>query len=228
MKRPTALMRTLIATTLSVAARLAYATADISAGWARLTDDPAFHYKNSREAQQKLPQPQENLLNKIGSILIDFFTSPIGKFIGWVIFFALIAWTLFKVFFNNDGWLFARKAKSIDKPALENVEEDNMIDTDWEHQLDRAMQESDARLAIRFSFMRSLQLLQLNGLIHFQDNKTNADYYRELGKAELKNDFKQLSKQYEHTWYGQLDVSDDAYRTYMTTFNDLKNRLRQS
>ena len=198
---------------------------DTSANWDSLVNDPAFYYKDSKEALQKLQQPQDNILTKLGAVILAFFTSPAGKFLGWIVFFVIIAWVLFQVFFTSGFSLFGKKAKKITGAPVEQSAE-SLITTNWEQHLNEAIQDADTRLAIRFSFMRLLQLLQINGLIHFEDNKTNADYYNELRKAELRQPFKQLSRQYEYAWYGHFAVPDSAYANYMNIFNDLKSRLK--
>ncbi|WP_276134661.1 DUF4129 domain-containing protein [Polluticoccus soli] len=220
------IFRCLTTAGLSFACTCVFAAADIDRKWNELINDPAFHYRDQKEALQKVEPAQNNILDKLGGLLLTFFTSPTGKFIGWIVFFVFLAWTLFKIFTGNVP-LFGKKPKTVRETPVENLEE-TLVNTNWEHHLQLAIQNADNRLAIRYSFMRMLQLLQQNNLIHFEDNKTNTDYYNELKRIELKNDFRQLSKQYEYTWYGHIGISDEAYHTYMNTFANLKSTLPQS
>ncbi len=86
------------------------------------------------------------------------------------------------------------------------------------------MQANEARLAIRYSYMLLLQLLQQKGQIQYRPDKTNYEYYHELNET-YKKDFRILTRQYEYAWYGNFEVAEDSYRRYMDTFNHLKKTL---
>lgn len=226
MKQVTTMVQWVVTAGFSFACTFAFAAADINRKWDELINDPDFHYRDQKEALQKLEPAQNNILDKLGGLLLSFFTSPTGKFIGWIVFFVFLAWILFKIFTGNFP-LFGKKTTAIQETMVEN-EEEILANTNWEQHLQLAIHNADNRLAIRYSFMRMLQLLQQNNLIHFEDNKTNTDYYNELTRLELKRDFKHLSRQYEHTWYGHYRISDEAYHAYMITFDNLKSTLPQS
>lgn len=198
--------------------------ADLDAQWQKLVNDEAFSYRDKQEALQRT-EPHNNIFSKIGEWLLAAFNHPTGKMVGWIIFFVLVAWALYKIFFNGNISLFGKKAKTINTTAEADNGEESLTETNWEYHLNEAIRQNDTRLAMRYSYMWLLQLLQHNGLILYRNDKTNNDYYHELNKQELRQPFRQLSRQYEYTWYGHFTVSDEAYNAYINLFNEVKTRL---
>jgi hypothetical protein len=198
---------------------------NIDTQWERLTNDKAFGYKDKKEITKQPPPQRSNAFDKMIYAIERFFRSSIGKKIGWVIFFCLLGWALYMIVFNNRTSLLGRTSKKMsDTPATEQADD---LDDNWEKLLRQAMAEQNTRLAIRYSYMRLLQLLQQNELIQFRNDKTNYEYYNELKKAEYKQPFRQLTRQYEYAWYGNFHVSDASYNAYMNTYNTLSNLLHR-
>ena len=105
-------------------------------------------------------------------------------------------------------------------------EEEDITNTNWEALLQKASANNDLRLAVRYSYMWLLQLLQEHELIKYRGDKTNYEYYSELAGTNYKQSFKQLSRQYEYTWYGNFLPSDTAYQQYLSLFGNLKTQLK--
>ena len=76
--------------------------------------------------------------------------------------------------------------------------------------------------------MGVLHLLQDNNLIAYRDDKTNYDYYQELKATDYKQPFRNLSRVYEYTWYGNYSINDNTLQQYMGIFNGLKQQLQRS
>lgn len=205
---------------------LSQAAAISSSRWDSLTNDKAFYYRNEKEAIEKIKPVKTGALDKIIEAIFVFFGSTTGKVITWSIFFLALGWALYKIFFGDHTGLF-KKRTAIPKTGAPQMTEEHLPDADWEALLRDAMQQQDVRMAIRYSYMRLLQLMQQNGMLQYRQDKTNYDYYRELADEQYKQPFKQLSRQYEYAWYGDYPLSAAAYNEYMQTFNTLKNRLHR-
>lgn len=192
--------------------------------WHNLTSDDAFYYRNQKEAIEKIKPPaSSNAFDKVFAAIFRFFSSRTGRIIVWSGFFLLLAWALFRIFIGGSTGLFRKKTRKKDDD--ETVIEENVLEGNWEKQLHEAIDRQDPRLAVRYSYMWLLQLMQQNNLIAYRQDKTNYDYYAELANPQYKQPFKQLMRQYEYAWYGDYPMSTSAYEAYMNTFNMLKNRL---
>ena len=199
--------------------------ANLDAQWQKLVNDEVFSYRDKQEALQRAKPPHNNIFSKIGEWLLTAFNHPTGKLVGWIIFFILVAWALYKIFFNGNIPLFGKRAKPINTTTDTNDVEESLAETNWEYHLNEAIRQNDTRMAMRYSYMWLLQLLQYNGLIQYRNDKTNNDYYHELTRQEFRQPFRQLSSQYEYAWYGHFTISDDTYSAYINLFNEVKTRL---
>ena len=56
--------------------------------------------------------------------------------------------------------------------------------------------------------------------------KTNADYYREIEKIDLKKPFANITRLYEYIWYGDFPIDENKYLKAEANFLSLKNILQ--
>jgi len=60
--------------------------------------------------------------------------------------------------------------------------------------------------------------LSESGLIRWQRNKTNFEYYYELKDETLRRQFYKLTLVFEGAWYGQIDIPEDIYEREVESF----------
>lgn len=210
-----------------IAGNICYAetTAISNEQWQQLTQDKAFGYSTAKEAIQKTNTGNTSAFASALMALFSFFSSSIGRVIIWTLFFSLLAWILFKVFFSER--LFARRSEkqSEDQPVPVQDMETELLLTDWEQRMQKAAKEGDTAMAVKYSYLHLLKLLQQKELIRFRNDKTNHDYHQELIDISYRSPFKQLTRQYEFIWYGKYPLTEQQYHEYMSIFNELKNKL---
>lgn len=189
--------------------------------WEQLTSDKAFGYKTEKEGVRQKEDTSSNAIMKFIYLVAAFFSSGIGTALLWILLFAFVAWALYKLFLGN---VFQR-SKKYQRPPPGNYDDmEDLAATNWEAALQKAISNNDTRLAIRFSYMLLLQLMQEKGQIQYRPDKTNYEYYNELSDR-YKSGFRLLTRQYEYAWYGNFSVADESYKTYMETFNHLKSTI---
>jgi hypothetical protein len=197
--------------------------------WKQLTKDKAFGYSTEKEMKEprKTP-PAENFFSRLFAGLISFFSSSVGKTVVWIIFFSIIAYTIFRIIINEKTRFFRRREKITEEVAEPTgVPTEDLLQTNWEEYMRKAQTDGNIRLAIRYTYMRTLQLLQKRQLINYRSDKTNYEYYYELSNSNHRVPFQQLTRQYEYSWYGNYEVQPDAFTNYMQTFDNLKSQLYQ-
>lgn len=210
---------------ISIKAKAADSTRTIThAQWQRLTDDKAFYYKNQTENVLHAQPSTNNLFLQLLASIVKFLSSPVGHVILWTLFIGLIAYILYYITKGKNLFRFGKKKQHLNK---EQSEED-ISQTDWERYLRDAVGNGDIRLAVRYSYMLMLHLLQERQFIQYRPDKTNYEYYRELTGTPYGPLFKKLSRSYEYAWYGHLPLPPAAYDDYMHTFNTVKEKLRTS
>lgn len=207
-------------------------TAPTDAQWQQISTGKDFDYKDQREFTA-VPAPKSNKefngLVKLIIGIVRFFSSLAGKVVLWTLLILLVAFLAYRIF-KGDGRLFARRNKKIltGDEGQTDVSEDDLLHRNWEEQLRAALAAGDTRMAIRYSYMLLLQLLQARNLIQYRQDKTNTDYFRELGDSPVRQQFRQLTRNYEYAWYGNFLPSADAFEAYLQLFNGVKKGLGAS
>jgi hypothetical protein len=88
-----------------------------------------------------------------------------------------------------------------------------------------AMTNKDYRLAIRLWFLRTLKTLSDKELLSWSIEKTNRDYYYELGGTELQQEFGDVSLVYDYIWYGEFPVDEQSFKEAEQKFRHFSGKI---
>ena len=204
--------------------------------WNDLVADKAFSYKDLQELPPKKREEEKKRQAEAGRkslkepwiirILINFFeflSSTTGLVIMGIIVAGVVVFIAYRLI-SGEGKLFARDARQMKKNDGE-VNEEDLLGSNWETKFQEAIRTNDIRMAIRYSYMLVLQMLQTRELISYRQDKTNIEYLRELEQGELSTYFRQMMRQYEFTWYGNYLPTPAAFQNYIQTYDSLKIKL---
>jgi hypothetical protein len=81
-------------------------------------------------------------------------------------------------------------------------------------------------MATRLLFLGTLKLLSENEFIEYNHDKTNADYLKELSGTGLYKDFFRLTRDFEYTWYGHFELSQNAFEQVAEDFSRFKQQFK--
>ena len=147
------------------------------------------------------------------------FSSPFGMLF-LVVAIALFVFIVFKLFISN-SYFFSRNRRNVSADITVSTD-DNA--NDLNSLLRNAIKNGNYRLAVRYLYLQSLELLAERKFIEINSNKTNYEYVSELRKHKFVNDFASLTLQYEYVWYGEYPVDTklfDQIQDGFTRFNKL-------
>ena len=102
------------------------------------------------------------------------------------------------------------------------AEEDLIHHAAIDQLIDQAIAVENYPLAVRYYYLQALQLLTQKGMINWQDQKTNADYIREIPKGNLKETFVRVTAAYDAIWYGKFEVDKLLFSRTVQSFERLK------
>lgn len=105
------------------------------------------------------------------------------------------------------------------------AEEDIIHHAAIDQLIEQAIVAGNYPLAIRYYYLQTLQLLTQKGLIIWQDQKTNADYMREIPKGNIKDTFARVTLAYDSIWYGNFEVDELLFSRTVQSFERLKAML---
>ena len=85
--------------------------------------------------------------------------------------------------------------------------------------VNKAKEENNYRMAIRYLYLNVLRQLDLQEFIKFTKNKTNDDYNAEIKNKAIAQEFKDLTYYYDFIWYGQYPVDRAFFDQIEEKFN---------
>lgn len=175
-----------------------------------------------QQLQKETAEKQQNTGNNI-AWLAKIFTSNITQAIFWVLGAFLILFILYKLY--NAGGFFASNSKKV---AITHQVEDietYMDSANIIQLLAVAKQEKNYRLAIRYLFLQSLQILAEKNIITLHADKTNQFYLHQLYGKPYALDFSLLMQAYEYIWYGEYSIKDAKYLLFEKKFHLFNQKI---
>lgn len=143
----------------------------------------------------------------------------------WIVviggFLALLIWFLA----TSNIRLFKRKIKTADGENVAETETENIFEIKFEKEIQKAIDASDFRLAVRLMYLRTLKDLSLLNLINYTHEKTNTDYLFQLAGSPYYKNFFRLTRSFDYTWYGHFPLSQESFSVIQNDFNSFKQQL---
>jgi len=159
----------------------------------------------------------------VGDYKANALLAFIIKNIPYVILFLIICFAVYLFIKINPG---SKKLKKQDKGKVFLSEEEKIIYTeDIEQLIQKALQNKQYRLAVRYSYLLILKSLKDKELIDYQFQKTNHDYLAEISSAQLNLHFQKVTKVYDFVWYGDFPISEREYKIAEKEFTAFQNQL---
>ena len=147
-----------------------------------------------------------------------------NKYSGGIIKYAVIAVVVALIVFavvklsGADLKIFTGKSKAVEIPYSESL--DNIHEINFSEEIDRAIADGNYRLAVRLFYLYSLKLLNEQGLINWQPEKTNQTYIREIADPDKKQQFSLLTMQFEYIWYGEFFIDKESFSRVKERFDN--------
>lgn len=92
----------------------------------------------------------------------------------------------------------------------------------WAGLADELAAKGEYREAIRHLYLALLSHLHRGGVIDYDPTKSNWDYlFGFKGPGDHKSAFRDLTRRFDFAWYGNLDVTEPAYRAFRTIVQPL-------
>lgn len=137
-------------------------------------------------------------------------------------FIGVVIWYLY----SSNILLFRKKAKPILAEGGEEVLTDDIFALRYDTEISKAESAKNFRLAVRLWYLQILKALADHHRIDYRHERTNSDYVSQLYNTPYYRDFFRLTRNFEYTWYGQFDLSADAYEMMRADFLTFKKGLR--
>ena len=84
-----------------------------------------------------------------------------------------------------------------------------------------AIETKNYKLAIRYLYLKSLQLLSDHEIIELKENKTNHQYLSEIKNSRISGAFRNAMIIFEWIWYGEFSIDERTMNSSRDEFNEL-------
>ncbi len=182
-----------------------------------LKEEDAFWYVDKAFNQKKkLDEPKKSY-------------TPLGqqawfKTLVWLIIIGAFVAFLVTYLSGSNINLFRKKNVTIANQDPEEMPED-IFAINYQKEIDKAAAAGNYRLAVRLMFLQLLKNMSERNIINYKQDKTNFDYLSEVHSTSWYQQFFKVTRNYEYSWYGKFDISEDAYQLIRKDFDQFKNQL---
>lgn len=195
-------------------------------------NDPKFDY----EIVENNPTWWNDFKTWLGNLFLRFFEWIFGveeaagalaaflRILPYVLL-ALLLFLLIRFFMNVNS--SARANPELKKPFVALSEEEHIIkNEDIQVLIQKALDDKNYRLAIRYYYLYILQLMSEKDLIDWQLQKTNHDYENEIKTPNIKKAFTKITRLYDYVWYGDFGIDGAQYQKAEILFSALQKTLK--
>jgi hypothetical protein len=155
------------------------------------------------------------------------FSINLGPF-SWLFYLALFIAVGFLIYIllneGGSGWFSSKGHKKIE--TSEDITSENIQNADINALINRAENDEDYRLAIRYYYLLVLKTLTIKNHIKFEDDKTNADYLNDIKSKPFSSEFEYISYLYNYIWYGEFPLDVQQYTQAKDKFISLLNQVK--
>jgi len=184
----------------------------------KLKEEDAFWYVDKAFNQKKKPEETKKTYTPFGQ-------QTWFKTLVWLIIIGAFVTFLVTYLSGSNINLFRKKNVITTEHDSEEMPED-IFAINYQKEIDKAAATGNYRLAVRLMFLQLLKNMSERNIINYKQDKTNFDYLSELHATSWYQPFFKVTRNYEYSWYGKFDISQDAYQLIQKDFDQFKNQLR--
>lgn len=105
--------------------------------------------------------------------------------------------------------LYNFKKKNTQLPVSAGDADAELMTSDLDDRIREALARGDARSAVRFHFIKTLQLLDKKGWISYHPQSTNYNYHNQVNRYAKGQEFGFLLHAYEYVWFGDFKMTKE-------------------
>ncbi len=178
----------------------------------RYKKNPEYAYANDSEYWRKEPPHEPGLLFRI-------LNSPVTFWIFISVIALLILYGMYQLAVENNFTLLIRTGRKKTENTDPGLTRDK-INFDEVIRINQA--DGNYRVAIRFLYLRLIQVLHEKSGIAFSDSSTNAEITRAIGSNPEASTFRWLATAYEYVYYGEFVPNQETYFLLKNKFDGLQ------
>jgi hypothetical protein len=182
-------------------------------------NDPEYW---AREQERRVEARSSSNSKGFWDYFNDFFGGKTIRTITYGILIAFFLFVIYRIIVVNKLFLFYSGKKA--KVAVTDEEVD-ISDDNLEEKIQKAVANKEHRLAVRFMYLKALQLLNDKQWIRYHADGTNHEYVSQMSGHKLATEFGFLTRVYDYMWYGEFTVTEEQFEIVHKNFRHFYNAL---
>ncbi len=178
-----------------------------------------FEYANNPVYWQKSKTPDESALIKFIAFLSD------SSAIQWLLYTlaaAVAGYILYQVAVVNHFFIFAKSGHR-KKNSAEDIPERNQ--DNFDEFINAAAQAKEYRVAIRYSYLKTIKMLSDRHKLKLHAKATNNEYVLQMQSQSGGKEFRLLTAIYEYVWYGGFQPDTERFEIISDNFKQFNDRI---
>ncbi|MFV0150504.1 hypothetical protein OBK20_12375 [Empedobacter falsenii] len=150
------------------------------------------------------------------------------SYLPWeIIFYFTIGLFLIFIAFRvyKNGGIMKKNAKKIYDESDFNLIEENLVNVNLDSLINKAENEENYALAIRYLHYQNLQNLDKKGWIEWNPKKTNQQFINQIKDEKAQRTFSQNTKIFNQVWFGEFQLDANKYTEFKSIFNQFNQYL---
>ncbi len=177
------------------------------------------------------PYRKNTIWEKINYYLARLFKAffnnkGVAPFIGLLVLLGIIIFAVIRLSDGQFQWIFGKEGKN--RAGKVVLSDEKTGGTDLNALADKALQEGDLRLCVRYHYLYILKELDENDFIHWHKNKTNCDYLREIQSPSIRSQFQVQTLVFDYVWYGKFPLNSDQFQNIQSGFQRLIESIQDA
>jgi hypothetical protein len=152
----------------------------------------------------------------------NFFAGDAIRIITYIVLGLFFLFVIYRIMVVNKLFLFYTSPKT---KVNDGGEEVDIEDENLDEKIRRAAEAGDHRQAVRFMYLKTLQLLNERQWIKYHVDATNYEYVLQMSKHKLGNDFSFLTRIYDYVWYGEFSLTQEQFDIVYNNFSHFYNAV---
>lgn len=185
-------------------------------------------YVQGEKAKKELPKPEQTSSRgeprqAPGGSMLEL--GPVARVVIISAFVLVLLIILYLVI--GQGALIPRRVRGTEEAEPDPTQlEETPMSANLQAWLDRSLAEQNFQLAVRICFLMTLKGLEDLRLIRWEKEKTNWHYLQELQGSRYRDGFAGLVMDFNETWYGERQFSNEAYDLKIRKFREFNRQLK--
>ena len=178
-----------------------------------------FQYKEEEQKKEE-PKPVAAPNLSFAKAFAAFMKSIFPFLLG-----AIVVYIILKLYLGAPSSLWNSKASSKKIADKLIYEDDDIENTDLESLLQKALDQNQTRLAIRYYYLILLKKMSEKEIIKYDKDKTNSEYLFEIADTNTRKEYSYLSYIYNYVWYGEFELNESDFSTIQNRYKSFYKKL---